>query len=194
MSFIVISRIAAVSFFAFMAAAVTAAEQPPHILRNPLLGLKYDTGSVKFDPLPADVLAKCRTMADDENERSRMWIYALARDEGRTYYVIAGYGIQLHIRSPEFHRYVLYDLGTAFVIDGDNKCFIFGEARETFDTRYFEETSQLVLTELAADAASRLSRAFGGPDRLRKELRRQHVNPNTLSPELKEAFKPYFGR
>lgn len=190
----VISRVVAILFFTFMPCIVTAAEQPPHILHDPLLGLKYDTGSVKFDPLSADVLSKCRTMADNENVRSRLWIYARADDDGGTYYVVAGYGIHSHIQSPTFRRYVLYNLGTAFEINGENECVIFGQSREMYDVQNFEETPQRVIQKLAADAASRLARAFGGPDRLRSELRRQHVNPNNLSPELKDAFKPYFGR
>lgn len=186
-----ISRIAALSFFAFASCTAMAAKHPPKILRDPVLGLKYDVDSEKFAPLPADVLAKCRTMADDERIHSKLWIYALAQDDGRTYYVVAGYGVQSHPLPPEPGRYVLYDLGTVFAIEGD-ECVIFGEARETFDTRYFEETPQRVLQKLANDLAARLARAFKGQDRLSAELRRQHILLDPLPPELNEAFKPYF--
>jgi hypothetical protein len=37
-------------------------------------------------------------------------------------------------------------------------------------------------------------RAFGGADKLQTELRNQHIHPASLPPELREAFKPYFGQ
>lgn len=190
MSYTGLSRAIAVPFL--LSSLVAAAQQsPPHILRDPVIGLKYDTDSVKFDPLPADVLAKCTTMADDQNVHSKMWIYALTHDDGRTYYVVAGYSVYTHPHPLEHSRYVILDLGTVFAIEGD-ECVIFGEARETFDARYFEETPQRVLLALANDLASRLASGFGGPDRLSTELRRQRIPLASLSPELNEAFAPYF--
>jgi hypothetical protein len=50
----------------------------------------------------------------------------------------------------------------------------------------------MVLEQLARDLAARLVRATGGESSLRKELRRQHIEFNQLTPELQQAFKPYF--
>ncbi|WP_295996195.1 hypothetical protein [Rugamonas sp.] len=186
-----LSRTVAISFFAFMSGAVTAAAPAsPATLRDPVLGLRYEVATADFDLMPKDVLAKCPTLSNAHIENTD-WIYALARDEGRTYYIIAGYGMLLHPSPPEFRRYVAYDLGTVFAVEGD-ECVIFGEAGETFDARYFQEISQQVLLKLANDSAARLARAFGGADRLSAQMHRQHVALGKLSPELNEAFAPYF--
>lgn len=110
----------------------------------------------------------------------------------RTYYVIGGYGIRTHPEPPDFPRYELFDLGTVFQTDG-KECKIFGEALEVFETRYFSETPQPILQQLADNLVSRLADGFGGPDKLRAELRRQHVHPERISPELSGAFKSYLG-
>jgi hypothetical protein len=41
--------------------------------------------------------------------------------------------------------------------------------------------------------AARTVKAFGGADRLRAEIKNQRIDFDRLSPELQEAFKPYFG-
>ncbi|MDP3672223.1 MAG: hypothetical protein Q8R69_21365 [Telluria sp.] len=73
---------------------------------------------------------------------------------------------------------------------------LFGEnyPDPVFDARFFEETPQPVLQQLAAAHARTLAQLFGGPDRLRAELRNQRIDADRLSPELLEAFKPYFAR
>jgi hypothetical protein len=49
-----------------------------------------------------------------------------------------------------------------------------------------------VLKDLARDLAAQTVKAFGGPDRLRAEIKSQRIDFDALSPELQEAFKPYF--
>lgn len=175
---------------AFSICGAAAAEHVPRTLRVPVVGLLYEVASAKFEPLPAEARSKCPTMADNENMRSVFWIYASAQEGRRIYYIVGGYGIRAHAEPPEFPRYEPLDLGTVFQTEGDD-CKVLGEAREVFETRYFEETSQRVLQQLADNLASRLSQAFGGQDKLRDKLRRQHPNPAAVSPELSVAFKSY---
>jgi hypothetical protein len=191
MSFTVLNRILAVLSFTLISCTALAKDIPPRVLQEPVLGLRYQASKVKFDPLPADVLAKCPTMADDENVQGRFWVYAFAQDAGRDFYVVGGYGVHRNPEPPGYPRYVRYDLGSIFFLEG-NRCTVLGEAREVFDTGAFEETSVSALRRLAANLADRLTRAFGGQDRLRAELQNQHVDPDELSPELQEAFKAYF--
>jgi hypothetical protein len=193
MSFIAFRRALWIAALASTCFAAQARDQPPRILREPMLGLRYAIAKVRFDPLPAEVLKRCPTLADDANVRARLWIHAFARDAGRSYYVVGGYGIHSHPEPPAFPRYVPYDLGTTFFLEGDS-CTVLGEPKEVFDAGESDETSASTLRQLAADAVVRLSRAFGGPDRLRAEVRSQHVDPGRLSPELGKAFKPYLGR
>jgi hypothetical protein len=49
-----------------------------------------------------------------------------------------------------------------------------------------------MLKALAFDFAARTVKAFGGADRLRAEIKAQRIDFNSLSPELQEAFRPYF--
>lgn len=132
-------------------------------------------------------------MADNENVRSKMWVYAMAPVDGRIFYLIAGYGIRARIEAPEFRRYISYDLGSSFVIEPDDDCNILGEAREMFDFRKDEETPEVAMQKLADDLAVRYVRAFGGAARFGAELKKQRVSFDKLPPELQQALKPYFG-
>jgi hypothetical protein len=193
MWFTAVKRVLAVGALASNCSGAPANDQPPSVLREPLLGLTYEIAKVKFEPLPPTVLALCPTLADDENVRARLWIHAFARNALRSYYVVGGYGIHSDPEPPAFPRYVPYDLGTTFFLEGD-QCTVLGEPKEVFDAGESKATSRVILRQLAADAAARLARAFGGPDRLRTEVRNQHVAPARLSPELGKAFKPYLGQ
>lgn len=170
------------------ASSAWAAEHAPRTLSVPVVGLRYEIATLHFDPLPIEIRGKCATMADNENMRGVFWIYASARQGTRSYYVVGGYGIRAHPEAPDFPRYETLDLGTVFQIDADG-CVVLGDALEVFEARYFAETPQPVLQQLADDLALRLRDAVGGPDKLRAVLRRQHLDPATVSPELRAAFK-----
>ncbi len=66
-------------------------------------------------------------------------------------------------------------------------------ADESFEVRDFDQIPLPILQQLARDLATRLVRAVGGPDKLRAEIKSQRIDYERLSPELQEAFKPYFG-
>ena len=168
------------------AAGARAAEDAPRSLRVPVVGMVYEVAAARFDPLPATVLRACPTLADNGSMRSVLWIYAAAPAEGRTYYVVGGYGVRARPRPPDFPRYEPLDEGTVFATDGE-ACTIFGEAREVFATRYFEETPQPLLRQLADDLMARLSQALGGRDAVCARLRRQRPDPADVSPELRAA-------
>ena len=65
-------------------------------------------------------------------------------------------------------------------------------ARETFEVRDPQQIPREVLQQLAQDLVTRLARATGGAQRLRAEIKKQHIDFDHLSPEIQEAFKPYF--
>jgi hypothetical protein len=155
------------------------------------LGLRLEIAGLKLDPLPEDVRAMCEQVADDDTWTGRVWIVAEAKDATTTYYILAGYFKRRHPEPGES----LYDTdsqGGFYTIAG-TKCG--GDpAREVFDVRDFNATPQPILQQLANDLAARLVRAEGSPDTLRAEIKNQRIDFNQLSPELQEAFKPYFGR
>ena len=72
-----------------------------------------------------------------------------------------------------------------------NKCAD-DPADESFEARDFDQTPLPILQQLARDLAVRLVRAVGGPDKLRVEIKSQRIDFDKLSPELQDAFKPYF--
>lgn len=164
---------------------------PPRILQEPVLGLRYLAAKGKFDPLPEDVPPKCTEYSGTEAWKvGRLWIFAAAQDAGRTYYVVGGYSERRRPKPAE-SRYELDQFGGVISIHGMGFKG-YGQAREVFDARYFEEIPQPILQQLADDFAARLTRAVGGQGRLRRELRNQHIDLESLPVELEEAFKPFF--
>jgi len=167
-----------------------AKDSPPRILNEPVLGLRLDAASVKLDPLSEDVRAMCVQTADNESSTARFWIFAQAKDAATSYFVISGYSKRLH-PEPGEPLYEPTERGGVLYVTG-NKCE--GDpAREVFEARDFKDIPETILQQLARDLATRLARAFGGPNRLRAEIKNQRIDFDRLSPELQEAFKPYFG-
>jgi len=183
----------AASLFALIGSFADASptNHPPRFLQEPVLGLRMELAGLKLDPLPEDVRAMCEQVADDETWTGRVWIVAETKDAATTYYILAGYFKRRH-PEPGQGLYDTDSQGGFYTITG-TKCG--GDpAREVFDVRDFKETPQPVLRQLARDLAARLVRALGGEDRLRAEIKNQHIDFDQLSPELQEAFAPYFGK
>jgi hypothetical protein len=179
------------SILAVISCSSLAALPSPRTLSEPVLGLRYEAARVKFDPLPDQVLANCKNLADNEDWQSVWFIYAQARDPlGRTYYATGGYDISRKSRGKP--RFTTGDEGLILFTDRGS-CTTLEQVRQTFDARLFDdEITEPVLKLLAADFAKRLERAFGGAAKLRTELRNQHIDKDALPPELLEALKPYF--
>jgi len=193
----VTSRIAAAALLSISTVSSAAeSNQPPRFLPVPALGLRVDFGSLKLDPLPEDVRAACSQIADDESYTGQMWIFGRAKDAASTYYVLSGY-FKRRNPAPGQRRYQIPDHGSVFTLHA-GKCGG-DDARETFDVRDQNADNNgnvpiPVLRELARDLAVQTVRAFGGPDRLRAEIKKQRIDFDQLSPELQEAFGPYFGK
>ncbi len=170
-----------------------AEDAPPSVVREPVFGLRFDIAKAQFEALPAEVLAHYSTM-DNENIRGHYWVCASTRNPTRAYYVIGGYGVRSHPEPPDFPRYVPYDDGAVIVVE-DNHCADLGSARDVFDAGAFgTDMPAAILRQLAADLASRLVRALGGADPMHLALKKQHVDPQHLSPELRAALTPYLAR
>ena len=176
---------------AFTSCSVLAAEPGPRILAEPVLGLRYEAARVKFDSLPAHALEHCETMKDNGYGRGIWFIYAQASDpSGRTYYVSGGYEIRTD--EPKHRRYLTGDLGAVFFTERGT-CTYIDTARQVFEDRLFDkELPEPILKALAVDIGKRFVKAFGGADKLRAELQKQHVDKTALPPELLVELKPYF--
>ena len=168
-----------------------AADPAPRIVREPVLGLHYERARVKFDPLPPQALSNCETLGDNEYSRAVWYVYGQARDaSGRMFYVTGGYEERLDGR-PAHRKFDTEDLGLVLYHDAQT-CEPVDSARDVFDQRMVDGVlTPSILKQLAVDVVRRLERAFGGPDRLRLELRNQRVNLDLLPPELREAMKTY---
>lgn len=190
MLFTVTNRLLAFVSLALICCISQARESPPRVLQEPVLGLRLPVAKLRLNPLSDEIRNKCDALADNERWKGRLWVYATAKDAAGTYYVVGGYYERPH-SEPGQPRYYLDTTGAIFQIVGDT-CIGYGGAKEVFDARYFEETPQLILQQLAIDLAAQLARALGGANQLAAELRNQHIDFEQLSPELREAFKTHF--
>jgi hypothetical protein len=191
---IVIRRIAAAILFTISTtAAATGSDKPPRFLTVPVLGLRLPLPRVNVETFPEELRVTCGQV-EDEYRTSRLWIFGRAKDAAKTYYLLTGYSSR---RNPEpgQRHYEYWGDGVVFAVQGD-KCGGDG-AEETFDVRDPDAENDgnvpiPILKVLAIDLAARTVKAFGGADRLRAEIKNQRIDFNKLSPELQEAFKPYF--
>jgi hypothetical protein len=190
-----ISRTAAVVFFAVSTTAAAAgSNKPPRFLTVPVLGLRLPLEQINLEPFPEYIRVNCSQL-EDEYATSRAWIFGQARNAASTYYVLAGYSKRLN-KEPDRHLYEYWDSGAVYTVTG-NKCGG-DDAEETFEVHDLDAENDgnvpiPMLKALAVDFAARTVKAFGGADRLRAEIKAQRIDFNRLSPELQEAFKPYFG-
>ncbi len=129
-------------------------------------------------------------MADSENWTTRQWIFGVAKYSTDTYYLVNGYSKRRN-PTPGQSLYLQHADGGVYKVSG-TECN--GDpARETFVVRDPKQIPREVLQELARDLVIRLVRAAGGAKRLRAEIKNQRIDFQQLSPEMQEAFKPYFG-
>ncbi|MES2297445.1 MAG: hypothetical protein V4582_10400 [Pseudomonadota bacterium] len=165
-------------------------EGPPRILQEPMFGLRYVVEKVHFDPVPDFVRAACSL--EHDKGRAHFYLYAIAHDAARTFVIVGGY-VEAFNPAPNEHRYELNEPGILFVIDKDG-CMDIDEPRNVFNARYFDQVPQAIHEQLARDLSTRLERAFGGPERLRSEWKKQGIEQDKLPIELRDAFKIYLGK
>jgi hypothetical protein len=180
-------RVILATIVMFASAAATAGDKPPRYVIEPALGLRLDAG-VKLEPLPNEISKLCSR--DTENWLYHEWIFARAHDAATDYYVASGYA-KRRSPAPGQSLYEPIARGGLYAVTG-NKCMD-DPADESFEARDFDQTPLPILQQLARDLAARLVRAVGGPDKLRAEIKNQRIDFDRLSPELQEAFRPYFG-
>lgn len=193
----VIRRLAAAALVAISAtAAASSSDQPPRFLTVPVLGLRLPLDRLNVDKFPEDIRATCDQIADDELYTGQMWIFGRAKDSAATYFVLTGY-FKRRSPDPQKERRLYENWDTGFVLTVQSgKCG--GEdAVETYEVidpnaDNDGNVPNRILRELARDLATRTVRAFGGPDQLRVEIKRQRIDFNKLPLELQEAFAPYF--
>ncbi|WP_156398128.1 hypothetical protein [Duganella sp. Root336D2] len=189
---ITIKGLCAAALLAVLCASASAQESkhPPQSLRDPILGLRLPSAGLKLDPVPEDIRALCAQMADSETWTTRQWIFGVAKNSTDTYYLVNGYSKRRNPKPGE-RPYLQHKDGGVYKVSG-TECT--GDpARETFVVRDPRQIPREVLQELAQDLVTRLARAAGGEQRLRAEIKKQRIDLHQLSPEMQEAFKPYFG-
>jgi hypothetical protein len=149
---------------------------------------------VKFDPMPAQIVANCADLANNKLSRPVWYVYGQTRDaSGRSFYVTGGYMEMLDGR-PKAQRFLTEEPGIMFYIDA-RTCQSLDPPRDVFDEpESAKALTPPILKQLATDDVRRLEQAFGGPDQLRAEIKNQRIDFDQLSPELQEAFAPYFGK
>lgn len=192
-----IKRLAtAVLFIICTTTAASSSDKPPRFLTVPVLGLRLPLDRINLESFPEDLRAICGQIEDNEVHTARVWVFGRAEDAASTYYVLTGY---FKRRNPESGQrlYEFWDNGAVFTIKS-GKCGG-DDAAETFavhdpNAGKNGNVPDPILRALAIDLAVRTVRAFGGPERLRAEIKSQRIEFNSLPLELQEAFAPYFGK
>jgi hypothetical protein len=170
-------------------ASATDSNHSPAFVQDPVLGLRLPVASINLDTVPEDIRALCTEIADSESWTGRQWVFGIAASPSATYYLVGGYFKRRFPKSGE-RLYFQPEGGGVYQVS-NGRCT--GDpARETFDVRDTRQIPQEVLQRLANDLVARLARAYGDADRLRAEISHQHIDYQMLSPEMQEAFKPYF--
>jgi hypothetical protein len=196
MSSTAIKRLAAVILFAInTAAAATQSDTAPRFLTVPVLGLRLPLDKLNVDAFPEELRIKCGQL-NDEYVTSRVWIFGQAKDAATTYYVLTGYFKRLK-KSPGRKLYEHWANGAVYTVTG-NQCGG-DDAIETFESHDPNANNDgnvpdQILRDLASDLVARTVRAFGGPARLRAEIKSQRIDFNSLPAELQVAFAPYFDK
>jgi len=173
----------------FTGYACFASNTPPRILKEPVLGLRYDISNTRFESFPTNETAKCET---NDNMTSIWFVYGKYKtNSGRTYYILGGYDIWKK-PEPNQPKYEADEYGGVFFIEGD-KCVYIDEAKQTFIDRVINDEMNLqILQGLASDYAARLGKAFGGTERLRMEIHNQNIISDDLPTEIRSALKGGF--
>lgn len=176
---------------AIAAGKAVAAHPAPTVLYEPAFRMPYQSALVKFEPLAASTWANCATLNYTHNTTPVWFIFGRTDDgKGATYFAVSGYEITHQPRASASPRFSTDGLGLIFRVS-DGQCLEIGSVQETFAARYFEETPQEVLQQLAVDMAERYRIAFGGAGKLRASFKRHRVKPDPEALELNAAFAPY---
>lgn len=175
----------------FCGISASASATPPKFFFDPIFGLPVTVAGLRLKSLPANIQAMCPQIANSENWLTWKWIFARTSDATRDYYLVTGYSMRRHpTRGQE--RYEL-DTGGSLMMVAGNSC-VGDPAKEVFEARDFSDVPQEALRALARDLATSMEQALGGHRRLSDRLKTKGIKFDTLSPELQEAFAPYFGR
>jgi hypothetical protein len=183
------SAFAAVCLALFSTTAIAGhSDQLPLFVQDAVLGLRLPD-SAKLDLVPEEVRAKCEQMADNDMWTGRVWTFGMVKHATGTYYLANGY-FKRRNPKPGERLYHQPEVGGLYRLS-DGRCNG-DQAEEMFEVRDPDQIPLAVLKELANDMVARLIRALGGENRLRAEIANQRLDFHMLSPELQEAFKPYF--
>lgn len=189
---IVLEQLCATAVLCWVAAdALAGTRQPTHLI-DPTFQIKYDSRVVEFEPMAPSILGRCQ-QTDLPNLTPVFFVYArTVDDQGRVFYATGGYEFRTNPKKPSIREYHVGGLGLIFFMDGE-RCQEIGSIMETFTAGAYEETSEKVLSGLAADMAARYEKAFG-PNGLKEAFRKRRIKRNQYAPELNKAFAPYYVR
>ncbi|MBL8301132.1 MAG: hypothetical protein JNN30_22570 [Rhodanobacteraceae bacterium] len=159
--------------------AIKPAPAPPVTMRDPLLGLSYDSTKVRFERVPP-VLAKKADLGS-----LPQWIYARSEANGRILYIVSG--LQ-RIESDDADRNTVLiepDFG-AVLSSRDGKVDVLG-----VPDRLYGDDALLTpqeLQPLLADAVTRYVIAWGGKQNLQSALQ-TFAQPDAVPISLREALQ-----
>lgn len=176
------------------AIGASAVDRPPITLQDPTFHLRYDSRVVKFEPIDISVLQRCGQISYLPHVTPVWFIFGRTVDaQGRVFYATGGWSIRTNPNPPLTRKYETEGLGLIFFMEGD-RCQEIGSIMDTFTAGSYEETTQEVLSTLAADMATRYAKAFNGSKALKHAFQKQRVKRNKYATELNKAFDPYYAK
>lgn len=187
-----LQRLAGLALFAAAlvgCVAVTAADapadkadraaEPPTMMSDPLLGLRYDTTKIAFERLPAAIAKKADLGA------SPQWIYARSESGGATLYVVSGF-LRIEGDDPDARESAVEpDVGAVLRSSG-GKVDVLGVPDRLYGDDAIVAPEQL--KPLLADAVTRYVAAWGGKDSLQAALL-DFEQPDIVPIALREALR-----
>jgi len=175
-----------------LAVVCSSAQAQPSRLIEPLFGLSYAPGKVRFEPLPDEVVRRCPGLFNAQWDR-RLWVFGTTEHHGTNYWVVGGYYLA---RPGTSVRGTQLDLQGAVLAVSGEACELLGPARETLEISPDPLPAE-VLPPLQHDIRTRFLQAFGSERAWHRALARQHIqlppSGHQLSPVLHGVQPPSEG-
>lgn len=155
-----------------------AAPAVPTTMTDPLLGLRYDTGRIRFERLPAALARKAGLTPPQ-------WIYARSDRDGATVYVVSGFQ-RIESDDPDRSDSAIEPDFGAVLKSKDGKVDVLGVPDRLHGDEAIVTPQEL--EPLLADAVRRYIEAWGGKKALQQELD-TFERPDAVPVSLREALQ-----
>jgi hypothetical protein len=161
----------------------------PRMMDDPLFGLTYSPGQVRFETAPGSIGRSCPSLSGRQ-----LWVYAKWEGPTRLYWIVSGFVAAKPDSARNRPGYVEPD-ATGLVVELRGSECRLGTPRIVLSRKSGRskkqkpiEISEQALNGLASDALRRYAAAFGGKAQFLQELARQRVDRAKVPPVLRSQL------